>query len=317
MSVLLWIALALAFPAAKQSSFDADKGSAKWTLHWTFVDETGKSRKVAADLSASAIERDNSTPRQFPASEAAKAEVKAIEHYADAPGGPKIKAKATKSGGVSIQVSGKSSSRMHAAMDGAKAAAKDALDGWLSRHGYTRLKNDAIVPDHARLADEYADDVGPLADALSAGTTDERTFVARALRFVQAIPYEAKKSGGDAGFRRPLSLLARNKGDCDSKATLFLALVRARYPELDSTVVIIPNHAFAGVAIEPMAGERSFALGSERYVALEPVGPAAAPPGKVSGSAGWHLFWGSNEKRPLPEGTGGTSLGGQSGLSPN
>lgn len=294
------VTLALAAPAAKQSSFDIDKNGSSSTLKWSFVDESGSARKVSASLSSAAIEADNGTPRQFPKADAAKAQVKAIEKYAAKPGGPKIKAKATKSGGVSISMCGKSGAKLQTAMTEAKAAAKVAFDDWLRRHGYTRLRNDAISPDHATLADQYADDVAPVASALAVGTTDERSFVARTLRFVQAIPYEAKKGGGDTGYRRPLSVLARNKGDCDSKVALFLALVRSQYPALDSTVVIIPNHAFAGVTIEPLPGERTFSLAGTRYLALEPVGPAAVEVGKVSGRSGWHLFWGSNEKRALP-----------------
>lgn len=310
----IWLVVAaLAAPAAKQGKFDSDKQGEIQRLSWSFVDEAGRSRKIVASFPTEQIVADNAVPRQFPKGEAASVQVRAIERYADETKGPKIKAKANSSGGVSIKVSGKNAGKMREALAGASTAAETALDKWLSKHRYTRLRGGEIVADHARLAAEYGDEVAPLAEALAIETSDEREFIRRSLRFVQAIPYESKRSGADAGYRRPLSVLARNKGDCDSKATLFLALVRSRYPNLASTVVIIPNHAFAAVALSPEPGERSFMLEGTRYVALEPVGPAAVEPGKVSGASGWHLFWGSNEKRPLPS---VTTFGGASGIEP-
>ncbi|MBM4389637.1 MAG: hypothetical protein FJ090_00835 [Deltaproteobacteria bacterium] len=71
-------------------------------------------------------------------------------------------------------------------------------------------------------------------------------------------PTRRKKNRDSAGYRRPLSVLAKNKGDSDSKSTLFLALVHARHPEPASTVVYVPNHAFVGVALEAAPGERTF-----------------------------------------------------------
>lgn len=290
-----------AAPAAKQGHFDVDKGKAEWTLSYSFSDETNKPRKLRVTLPASAVARDNETKLQFPKAAALKAQVAAVRRYAKRTKGPEITAKA-QNGGVSIRVSGKSAGRMQDALDGAKEAAESAMSVYLARHRYTRLRNGGIVPDHARLADQYADDVMPLADALATDAPDARTYVARALAFTQAIPYEAGKNGADRGYRRPLSVLARNRGDCDSKSTLFLALVRARHPELAAAVVYIPNHAFAGVGLDAQPGERTFVREGVRFVGMEPVGPAKARVGQVSGSSGWHLFWGSTEARSLKTG---------------
>lgn len=304
--LLLLVSLGLApaaeaAPAARQGRFEVDKGKTSWTLHYTFSDETNTPRKLSVELPASAVAKDNDTKLQFPKSAAVKAQVAAVRRYAKRNKGPQIEAKA-QDGGVSIRVSGRNAGKMQDALDGAKEAAERALGVYLARHRYTRLRGGGIVPDHARLADQYADDVEPVAAALAAGDPDARTYVARALAFTQTIPYEAGKNGADRGYRRPLSVLARNKGDCDSKSTLFLALVRSRHPELAATVVYIPNHAFAGVALEPAPGERSFQRDGVRYVAMEPVGPAKTRPGQVSGGSGWHLFWGSAEARALKTG---------------
>ncbi len=297
--LLLAFGRAEAAPNAKQGRFDIDKGGGVWIFRYSYADEGNGTRKLEFALPADKVRHDNDVSLNFPKEASAKAQVAAIRTYADGRKGMKIKAKATKSGRVQIGVSGRAS-KVQATMTGAKAAAGAALDDFLVRHKYTRLKGGGIVPDHARLAELYADDVAPLAAALAKDAVDGRTYVARTLAFVQAIPYEAGRNGKDRGYRRPLSVLARNKGDCDSKSALFLALVRAQHPELAATVVYVPNHAFAGVALEPEAGERSFVRDGVRYVGLEPVGPAKNPVGKVSGHSGWHLFWGSAEARALP-----------------
>lgn len=291
--------LAHAGGRATQGEFSIDKGAETWTFHTRFSDETSHPRTVEFRLPAKAVTKDNDKPLKFPTEAAAKAQVAAIRAWEEKHGGPKVTAKAGKGGTVSLKVSGKSATKMRSALDNAKATAETALSVFLYRHRYTRLRNDGIVPDHARLAREYADDVAPLADALAVDAPDARTFVSRALAYVQAIPYEAGKNGADKGYRRPLSVLARNKGDCDSKTTLFLALLESEHPEVASTVVYIPDHAFAGVALEPVAGERTFVRDGTTYVGMEPVGPAKLAPGKVSGASGWHLFWGSAETRAV------------------
>ena len=288
-----------AAPRARQTAFEADKQSERWSFQYKYTDATGKIDAVAFELPTASVVRDNGVPLQFPKRDAVKAELAAVEAYAASLKGPKVTARAAGSG-LRIDVSGRDAGRMRDALNQAQAAAKTALGTYLSRHRYTELRGGDIAPDHARLAAEYADDVRPVAAALAVGAPDARTFVARALAFVQAIPYESGKAGADKGYRRPLSVLARNKGDCDSKSTLFLALVRSAHPELDSVVVYVPNHAFAGVALDPGGGERTFSRDGVRYVGVEPVGPARAPVGTISGKSGWHLFWHSAETRALP-----------------
>ncbi len=298
-SLFLGAARAEAGANATQGRFDIDKGGGIWTFKYSYADEASRTRRLEFSLPADKIRHDNDVSLTFPKGASAKAQVAAIRTYAEGRKGMKIKAQATKSGGVQIGVSGRAS-EVQATMAGAKAAAGAAADEFLARHKYTRLRDGGIVPDHARLAELYADEVGPLAAAIANDAPDGRTYVARALAFVQAIPYESGNNGKDRGYRRPLSVIARNKGDCDSKSALFLALVRAQHPELATTVVYIPNHVFAGVAFAPGPGERSFVRDGVKYVGLEPVGPAKNPVGKVSGPSGWHLFWGSVEARALP-----------------
>ena len=82
-------------------------------------------------------------------------------------------------------------------------------------------------------------------------------------------------------YRRPLSLLGRNKGDCDSKSTLFLALMHQAWPDLPVGMVYIPEHAFVALGIEPERGDAKLEDEGRSWLLAEPVGPRTAPAGEV------------------------------------
>ncbi len=160
------------------------------------------------------------------------------------------------------------------AMDEASRVAQAAEVQWLADHDATTLENGSIAYDHAALAAKYASEVRPIAEALRKGTGDVRGYVERALAFVQAIPYEPRPSREiDAGYRRPLGVIARNEGDCDSKSVLFLALVRAAYPDVPLAFIYVPNHALVGVGLPERGDDRSFVVDGVQYLYAEPVGP--------------------------------------------
>ena len=159
-----------------------------------------------------------------------------------------------------------------------QAAADEALDAWMADNGWTRHKR-KLLPDHAGLVEDYSDDVRPVAEALSQGLdltddADRRAFADRTLSMVQGIPYEKRKGGGDKGYRRPLAVLAKKRGDCDSKTVLYLAILRAAMPRLDAAVVYIPRHTFGAVGLPAESGEVCVRVDGEKLVMVEPVGPA-------------------------------------------
>ncbi len=182
-------------------------------------------------------------------------------------------------GGVAIGVSGPRD-RAQAIMAKAEKVRDEAIATYVAENDYFFREGGALSFDHASLVAEYTADLAPAAAALKEGTSGRRDYVEKVLSFVQAIPYEAqKKNGGDPGYRRPLALLYRNRGDCDSKAVLFLGLVEAAYPELDEAVVYVPGHALTGVALPPKDGDRTFEVDGKEFVYAEPVGPALHPLG--------------------------------------
>jgi len=267
--------------AADQTRFAVDKGKTTWSFEVGWTDVAGKKRAVEYALSSSAIERDLDKPLRFQKRKANAEIVAAINRYAQTVKGARIKARQTESGAIRLEASGKSKSAMKRAMAGAKAAQKAALKKYSRQHGFTKLRG-KIIPNHAVHAARYAEQVAPLAVALGAGKLNRRDFTERAISFIQSIPYELGKGGRDKGFRRPLSLLAKNRGDCDSKSTLFLALLRAAHPGLDTTMVYIKGHAFVGLGLHPKSGDVTFSADGRKWVIAEPVGPQIIGVGKAA-----------------------------------
>ena len=84
-------------------------------------------------------------------------------------------------------------------------------------------------------------------------------------------------------YRRPLSLLAKNKGDCDSKVVLFLAIVHKAYPEIPLAVLDVPGHAAAMIGMPPKGKEKAYRIDEQIWVPVEPVGPGLIPLGALDG----------------------------------
>ncbi len=106
------------------------------------------------------------------------------------------------------------------------------------------------------------------------GDVTPRRFLARALSFVQCIPYASL----DGGLKRPLALLSCLAGNCGSKTTLLLALFSAAYPAGETRVVCVPAHVFGGAAVEIQSGDTVI---DGKFVAVEPVGPSQLPVGRL------------------------------------
>ncbi|MFT5681699.1 MAG: hypothetical protein ACI8RZ_002605 [Myxococcota bacterium] len=196
---------------------------------------------------------------------------------------------------MSISVKARKRSRAKEVLARAEDIRDAAMDDYLDEHGYTHL-GDAIVADHARHVSEYADDVAPLVAALGGPTDDPREFAAIALGYVQSIPYQSRAKVSNA-YRRPLLVVARNKGDCDSKSTLLLALMRSAYPDLPLAVGYIPGHAFTGLGVEAARGDITFREDGQTWVLAEPVGPALYGVGETKGKSRRRARWGMVDVR--------------------
>ena len=268
---------------AGQRGFDAEEGQQAWSFDVKWTDGEEQRHRAQFDLPADAIQADLDTPLRFQRKEAAQYAARAVRRYGETLPNVKVKAKVSGKGQLSISVKAKKRSRASEVLARAIEIRDEATDTYLAEHGYTRL-DDAIVADHARHVTEYADDVAPVVAALGGATEDPREFAELALSYVQSIPYQSRAKVSNA-YRRPMLVLARNKGDCDSKSTLFLAMMRSAYPDLPLSVVYIPGHAFTGLGIEPESGDITFRKEGQTWVVAEPVGPALFAVGETKGKS--------------------------------
>lgn len=144
-----------------------------------------------------------------------------------------------------------------------------------------------VRPDYAALARGQAELLRPMARAIAAaaGSDDTRQQIALALALMQEIPYDELRTRGatdGTGFAVPAELLQVNRGDCDSKATALAALMRTLAPDTATAIVLLPGHAVLAADLPARPGDRTLQLDGERFVLLEPAGPARIPLGQVA-----------------------------------
>jgi transglutaminase-like putative cysteine protease len=191
-------------------------------------------------------------------------------------------------GGVYVSATADTRAELRRVLARAEDARDVAYADALARHGMIELRK-GLTADHARMAREHAVGLRPLALALASGLrtgrgapeSDVRVFAERALSFTQNIPY---KAGGSAGVRTPVGVLVKNRGDCDSKTTLFLALLRAAYPDVPAALVYVPRHALAAIGLRADSGEASLKAGARTWLLAEPVGPRLMRLGEIGGT---------------------------------
>jgi hypothetical protein len=170
-----------------------------------------------------------------------------------------------------------------------RAYAQDVRAELLADLNYVRDPNlgGLVRPDYAALARGQADLLRPMARAIAeaAGTGETRRQVAIALALLQEIPYDELRTRGatdGTGFAVPAELLHVNQGDCDSKATALASLMRTFAPETATAIVLLPGHAVLAADLEPRPGDRTVELDGQRFVLMEPAGPARIPLGQIS-----------------------------------
>jgi len=275
----LILALLVASPAsAQQLKYDIAKGGGQWKFTAVWKDGEGTRHKARFTLPAGPIKEDLQEPLFWAFQKLAKVKAKDINTH-DYGKGASCKAQ-VEGGQLSYSCRGKTEEKREAAMATTRRLLEEREAKWLKNHGMKKHQDGSIGVDWAQHVVDYADDLAPVVAGLGGATPDPRDFAAKALSFVQSIPYEKRGKKPDL-FRRPLSLLGRNKGDCDSKTVLYLALLHQAYPELGLGVVVIRKHAFAAIAFEAESGDTKVKVDGERWVGVEPVGPAQAPIGKI------------------------------------
>ncbi len=274
LALLLIVSLA----HAEQKSFQVRRGPERWRIVVDWRDADRHAHHALFDLPTADVRADLQEPMRLDLA-GATAEVAASVRRAAARQ-PGVQATVSARGAeIEIHVTARADVDIQQALADLEAERDAAWDRVLAREGYTRI-GDAVAPDLARHAADYAADLAPVVHALGGAGRSPRDFADTALGFVQSIPYERRMRLAD-GYRRPLSVLGRNKGDCDSKTVLFLALMRQAWPDLPLAVALIEGHAFALADLDPVKGDVRLKALDRKWVALEPVGPALRPAGQL------------------------------------
>lgn len=287
-----WLATSTASHAAnaKQLSHSVEEGPSQTMLTWAWRSPSGGKDTVTVALSTAEIEADKAVKRKIQLPDMYAAMAKAARKVGKARPKVKLTAKVTPQG-VQLGASGPVKAAK-SAMAEAQVAMEKAKAAWMAENQVFESAPGRLSYDHVLIVADRADAVAPLAKALREGTSSDREFVRRALAFSQAIPYQTNKRGTDTGLQRPTALLARNKGDCDGKSALFLALIRAELPDVPLAFVYVPGHALVGVGLPAKDGDNTFTHKGKTFVYAEPVGPGAfplgetAPPNKRAGKKG-------------------------------
>jgi hypothetical protein len=198
---------------------------------------------------------------------------------------------------ITLEAEGTSEAAVERTLAAATAERERVYAAVLADRRLLRVAPGQVQYDHARIAAESAALVRPLAEALGApsgapvGTpsatvgaaapaaADLRAYAERALSFVQALPYEAVTR---ATFAPPLALLREQHGDCDEKATLYAALLRAAAPGLAVAVVTLDQHAIVVLGLPPRGADRAVSADGTTWLVAEPAGPAQHPLGALS-----------------------------------
>lgn len=180
---------------------------------------------------------------------------------------------------------------------------ESAFDQYLHDNHYTRFTNymgqEGVLPDHIRYIQESRDIVLPVAQAIYDQLTEgssTRDYINLLLSWIQTIPYDTLESrigSSGAGFFSPVEVLVNNRGDCDSKATLTAALLRALLPNLSMAIVYLPNHALLAINLGIRSDEQNLDIRGAPHVLIEPTGPAQVTIGNTSQETARHLANGS------------------------
>lgn len=181
-------------------------------------------------------------------------------------------------------------SRLNQAIDRVYATLEEFKREYLKARYYTLNSAGSVQPDYARIARESLDTIEPVARAWAKRhpLPPTRAGLNKLLGFFQSIPYdtlESRYSSEGAGFAMPAALLARNRGDCDTKSVAMASLVHALAPDIATIMVLLSDHALLGFAIEPQNGDRTLEFNGRTYVLAEPVGPALQPLGNIGKSS--------------------------------
>lgn len=196
---------------------------------------------------------------------------------------------------IQIQVTSRSNKLLDRWQRSMNQSQDKALNQYLEDNYYSHFRSylgqEAVKPDHLRYIKENQAALLPIAQAVYdklPSNSETRSYVNLVLSWVQSIPYNELKNrvtSNGAGYLPPLSVVANNQGDCDSKTVLMASLIRSLLPDVKMTMVFLPNHALLGIVLPFRTNEQTIDIDGLDYLLMEPTGPAKIPLGEIADSS--------------------------------
>jgi hypothetical protein len=136
-----------------------------------------------------------------------------------------------------------------------------------------------VTPDYKAIANRYADAMSCVAKSLTKpASSTQREAITHYLDFIRTIPYSTEFAN-DAQYQTPIGMLIENRGDCDTKAIAFAALMKNF--NINVIFLVLPNHMLVGIAIPAEPGDITIVDEGVTYVLAENSGPELPPLGEV------------------------------------
>jgi|GEM_PF-1286439 len=255
----------------------------KWDFMFRWRDIRGKKHRTEFQVRNRIVEHDLRTPKRISIENVNREVARLINEQPASRFGAKVTA--TVDGRtMRLRTHASSPAKVQSSLKKASKFQHQAMKAAFEARGYLLTPGNRVLPDHRRHVADYARTMRPVVAGLGGPRKKPRAFARHALGFVQSIPYELRALKQDR-YRRPFAVLAKNKGDCDSKVVLYLAMLRNAWPNLRTAVVYVPGHAFCAVDLRPRDGELGVPVRGRQWLAIEPVGPMLADLGEIAPSS--------------------------------
>ena len=262
---------------AKQISFQMVPNQEKTTFHYQWDTASKEELQVSFSLSNELLHKEEQYPIIVPMKQVLQVQRDAVNSWANKQAGVSIQAHLGANNTISIEVSGSDQALMSRKYQEALQIREQAEQQFLAANGYQLIQSE-LLPNFEFLIQEYAKALAPIANKLQQPGDNLDAYAKRALSFVQNIPYDHSQKNL---FRRPISILKNNKGDCDSKTVLYLALIKAAYPNVPVAVVDITDHAFVLIGSRELDSKMEVEINGQIWVPIEPVGPGLSVIGEL------------------------------------
>ncbi len=281
----------VASASAQQTAFRQQASGSDTRFAYGWKDAGGEARQLAFSLPTADIEaamdlfRDYSMPQLYAHVE------QALGRDAER-AGVRLQVRRTAEG-TSFTVLAANPARGEAFYGRMDRIIENARQEWLHKHA-RRAVGPAIHMNYVTATQRYVAPLRPVAAALAAQLAGEsaRQHIARALGFVQAIPYDDltdPRTTGGIEFAPPPAMFRLNRGDCDSKTVALAAILRSLLPRQRLLFVVLPQHVALAVDLVPREGEAAVTYDGRTWLLLEPTGPAVVPPGQVAPTTAWYM----------------------------